>query len=122
VMPPNCRLTSSKVSSAAMDCLSRRCLVASVCGPLPVEGTYESSPEIVNNLGASRAAVVIADLDRSRARVLVPSDAGEQRSGPPRRGPTRPAMVSGATSRLNESSTPMPHGLSAGAGRWDSAR
>src|SRR4051812_3475127 len=32
LMPPNCRLTSCRVSPAAIDCLSRRCRVASVCG------------------------------------------------------------------------------------------
>src|SRR3978361_1724154 len=55
LMPPNCRLTSCKVSSAAIDRLSRRCHVASGCGPWPVEGTYGSPRRIVNDLGVKVA-------------------------------------------------------------------
>src|SRR3954462_15866018 len=71
LMPPNCRLTSCRVSPAAMNCLSRRCRVASVCGPLPVEGRYESPPRL--------STILVRVLQPSwRSR---PSDAGTDYKG-----------------------------------------
>src|SRR5688572_23250359 len=54
LMPPNCRLTSCKVNSAAIDCLPRRRRNAAVCGPEPGGATYGrrrgSSPTVPGTL------------------------------------------------------------------------